>query len=60
MRAQIYMLNDKKADLERRLNNLVEERQGLSVTLDESSDRIHLLERQKEEQEKEVRNSFTE
>ncbi|KAF2366692.1 hypothetical protein FHG87_002558 [Trinorchestia longiramus] len=55
LRNEIFMLTDKKLELERRLSSLAEEREGLSMTLDESSDRIMLLERQKEEKELELR-----
>ena len=48
---QINLLNDKKLELERRIDSLVTERESLSVTLDESTDRIIMLEKQSREQE---------
>ncbi|XP_018017556.1 bicaudal D-related protein homolog [Hyalella azteca] len=55
LRTEIMRLTDKKLELERRLEGLVVEREGLSMTLDESSDRIMQLERQKEEHQIELR-----
>ncbi|XP_076038913.1 bicaudal D-related protein homolog isoform X2 [Oratosquilla oratoria] len=51
LREEITLLTDKKCELERRIDNLVGEREGLSVNLDESSDRILMLEKQSREQE---------
>lgn len=48
---QINLLAEKKMELERRIDSLVNEREGLSSTLDESSDRIIMLEKQSREQE---------
>lgn len=45
------MLTEKKNELERRLQHLLSEREGLTSNLDESSDRILGLERQCHEQE---------
>ena len=52
---QINLLNDKKLELERRIDSLISERESLSVTLDESTDRIMMLEKQSREQEQLVR-----
>ncbi len=41
----------RKADLERRIELLQTDREGLSTTLDESADRIIMLEKQTREQE---------
>ncbi|XP_013788872.2 bicaudal D-related protein homolog [Limulus polyphemus] len=49
------MLIEKKADLERRTREVIEEKEGLSVSLEESSDRISVLERHKEEQDQMIR-----
>ena len=43
-------MTERKADLERRINMLQGEREGLSSTLDESADRILMLEKQSREQ----------
>ncbi|KAK4287984.1 hypothetical protein Pmani_038954 [Petrolisthes manimaculis] len=51
LRDEINLLAEKKMDLERRIDSLVNEREGLSSTLDESSDRIIMLEKQSREQE---------
>jgi len=55
MREEIMMLTEKKNELERRMQHLVTEREGLSSHLDESSDRIMVLERQCHEQELHLR-----
>jgi coiled-coil domain-containing protein 64 len=47
---QINIMTDRKMDLERRINMLQGEREGLSSTLDESADRIIMLEKQSREQ----------
>ena len=44
-------MTERKMDLERRLNALQGEREGLSTNLDESHDRIVMLEKQTREQE---------
>jgi coiled-coil domain-containing protein 64 len=51
MREEILILTEKKSDLERRMQILLTERDGLTSNLDESSDRIVGLERQCHEQE---------
>lgn len=56
LREEINLLSDKKLELERRIDSLINEREGLSVTLDESSDRIIMLEKQSMEQDALVRN----
>jgi len=50
MREEVMMLTEKKSELERRMQHLLSEREGLSCNLDESSDRIMALERQCHEQ----------
>lgn len=50
-RLQINMMTERKMDLERRIELLQGEREGLSSTLDESADRIIMLEKQAREQE---------
>ncbi|XP_068209688.1 LOW QUALITY PROTEIN: bicaudal D-related protein homolog [Palaemon carinicauda] len=57
LREEINLLSEKKMDLERRIDSLLSEREGLSVTLDESSDRILMLEKRSMEQEALLRNS---
>ena len=47
---QIGLMTERKMDLERRINLLQGEREGLSSTLDESADRIIMLEKQSREQ----------
>ena len=49
------MMTERKMDLERRIELLQGEREGLSSTLDESADRIIMLEKQAKEQESLVR-----
>lgn len=56
LREEIVIISEKKADLERRLHNLTEERDSISLTLDESSDRILLMEKLNMEQEIKIRN----
>lgn len=57
---QIVMLTEKKTELERRLQHLLSEREGLTSNLDESSDRIMGLERQCHEQEVHLRETHRE
>ncbi|KAK7041662.1 coiled-coil domain containing protein 64, partial [Halocaridina rubra] len=57
LRDEINLLSEKKLELERRIDSLINEREGLSVTLDESSDRIIMLEKQSMEQEAVIRNN---
>ena len=54
------MLTEKKSELERRLQHLLSEREGLTSNLDESSDRIVGLERQCHEQEIHLRETHRE
>ncbi|KAK8384148.1 hypothetical protein O3P69_016104 [Scylla paramamosain] len=54
---EITLLSEKKLELERRIDSLLNEREGLSSHLDESSDRIMMLEKQSREQEAMLRNS---
>ena len=51
---QINIVNDRKQTLERRIGELLGEREGLSYNLDETSERIIALERQTREQETQV------
>ncbi|KZS15963.1 Bicaudal D-related protein [Daphnia magna] len=60
MREEIVMLTEKKTELERRLQHLLSEREGLTSNLDESSDRIMGLERQCHEQEVHLRETHRE
>ena len=50
LRDEIEMMTESKIDLERRIELLQGEREGLSSTLDESADRIIMLEKQSREQ----------
>jgi len=50
LRDEIYMMGEKKADLERKVASLVQQRDSLTLALDEATDRIMLLERQMREQ----------
>ena len=43
-------MTERKLDLERRIEALYSEREGLSTTLDESADRIVMLEKESREQ----------
>ena len=52
---QINLMTERKMDLERRIELLQGEREGLSSTLDESADRIIMLEKQSREQDSLVR-----
>lgn len=45
------MISEKKQELEKRLNSLQCDRDGLSAALDEATDRIMMLERQTREHE---------
>ena len=48
-------MTERKLDLERRIEALYSERDGLSSTLDESADRIVMLEKESREQDSMVR-----
>ena len=48
-------MTERKLDLERRIEALYSEREGLSTTLDESADRIVMLEKESREQDSMVR-----
>eukprot|EP00096_Caligus_rogercresseyi_P002625 TRINITY_DN14815_c0_g1_i1.p1 TRINITY_DN14815_c0_g1~~TRINITY_DN14815_c0_g1_i1.p1 ORF type:complete len:496 (+),score=157.11 TRINITY_DN14815_c0_g1_i1:81-1490(+) len=50
LREEINLLNERKIDLERRIEFLTDEREGLSSTLDESAERILMLEKQSRDQ----------
>ncbi|XP_054723572.1 bicaudal D-related protein homolog [Uloborus diversus] len=55
LREEINILSERKFELERRISALSNEREGLNVSLEESSDRILLLERQNREQDQQLR-----
>jgi len=55
LRDEIGLMTERKADLERRINLLQSDREGLSSTLDESADRIIMLEKQSREQDSLIR-----
>lgn len=52
--SQITLLSDRKEELERRIANLVDERENMSLSLEESGDKILLLEKQRHEYEAQV------
>nr|XP_045626224.1 bicaudal D-related protein homolog isoform X2 [Procambarus clarkii] len=56
LREEINMLTEQKMDLERRIDSLMDEREGLSSNLDATSDRLVMLEKQSREQEAMLRN----
>ena len=49
LREEITVMTERKMDLERRIESLYAEREGLSSTLDESADRIVMLEKEARE-----------
>ncbi|CAG2160348.1 unnamed protein product [Oppiella nova] len=55
LREEINLLSKRKSDLERRISSLTQDREHLNVSLEESSDRIFLLEKQLQQQELELR-----
>merc|ERR1719336_2091747 len=57
LREEINIMTEKKLELERRIESLYAEREGLSSTLDESADRIVMLEKESREQDSMIRNS---
>ncbi|CAL4059560.1 unnamed protein product, partial [Meganyctiphanes norvegica] len=57
LREEINLLSEKKMELERRIDSLISDREGLSVNLDESTDRIVMLEKQGRESEALLRNA---
>jgi len=57
LRDEITIMTERKLDLERRIEALYAERDGLSTTLDESADRIVMLEKEGREQDSMIRNS---
>merc|ERR1719420_1080452 len=57
LRDEITIMTERKLDLERRIEALYSERDGLSTTLDESADRIVMLEKESREQDSMIRNS---
>lgn len=52
---QINMLTEKKSELERKISLITEERNTLAFTLEETQDRVVMLEKQKREQDQLVR-----
>jgi predicted nucleic acid-binding Zn-ribbon protein len=56
---QINIVNERKESLERKIALLVGEREGLSYNLDETSEKILMLERNNREQENKVRKRRT-
>ncbi len=52
------MVTERKESLERKIGDLLGEREGLSCNLDETSERIIMLERNAREQESQVINSY--
>ncbi|XP_064460929.1 bicaudal D-related protein homolog [Ornithodoros turicata] len=55
LKEEITMLTDRKADLERRITSLMDDRENLSLSLEESGDRILLLEQQRLDYELQIR-----
>ncbi|XP_069684118.1 bicaudal D-related protein homolog [Periplaneta americana] len=55
LRDEIHLMSEKKCELERRLQSLLSEREGLGSALDEATDRIVMLEHQAREQEIQLR-----
>lgn len=51
---QISVISCKKADLERKLDSLIAEKEGLSLNLEDSSEKILILEKQNREQELQI------
>merc|ERR1719278_1517618 len=56
LREEITIMTERKLDLERRIEALYAEREGLSSTLDESADRIVMLEKEARERDCLIRN----
>lgn len=50
-------MSEKKCEMERRLHNVVAQRDSLSAALDEATDRIMMLEKTTREQESQVDNN---
>lgn len=55
LRDEITLLSDRKVELERRISAMVDERESLSLSLEESGDRIMLLEKQRHDYETQIR-----
>lgn len=55
LKEEITLLTDRKADLERRITGLMDDRENLSLSLEESGDRILLLEQQRLDYEMQIR-----
>ncbi|XP_042898401.1 bicaudal D-related protein homolog [Parasteatoda tepidariorum] len=56
LREEINLLEGRKADLGQRIHALTDERENLNLSLEESGDRIILLQKQNREQEQKIRN----
>ncbi|KAG8285893.1 coiled-coil domain containing protein 64 [Homalodisca vitripennis] len=54
LRDEIYLMSEKKSEMERRLHNVVSQRDTLSSALDEATDRIMMLEKTTREQESQL------
>ncbi|XP_064618779.1 BICD family-like cargo adapter 1 isoform X2 [Lineus longissimus] len=55
LREEITVLSERKNDLEKRMTHIIEERDSLACNLEESQDRIMMLEKQKREQDQQLR-----
>jgi len=55
LRDEINLMSEKKCEMERKLQSLLSEREGLGLALDEATDRIVMLEHQAREQELQLR-----
>lgn len=55
LRDEINLMSEKKCEMERKLQALLSEREGLGLALDEATDRIVMLEHQAREQELQLR-----
>lgn len=55
LNTQVQVLSEKNAELDRRIQQLKDERDGLNAALDEASDRIMVLEHRLRENELQVR-----
>ncbi|KAL0273109.1 UNVERIFIED_CONTAM: hypothetical protein PYX00_005863 [Menopon gallinae] len=60
LRDEIQMLSERKQELERRLQSVIEERDNLTLSLEESMERIHVLERHTREQDIQIRSTSRE
>ncbi|KAK7597792.1 hypothetical protein V9T40_010017 [Parthenolecanium corni] len=55
LKEEIQLMSEKKIELEKRIHSIQSDRDGLSVALEEATDRIMMLERQTREQEIQLR-----